>query len=255
MPTPDLTFTPPSDAELAAAVRGQSLSDPRTVDRLLALWATYALLKNLPSYEYDRERAAFIHPNGRALRDNVVRGNLQRVANGIGRERMGALTRALQRGDLSLASWHRQMSDAGNDAYLLAALIALGGLTMVSSTPFVFWPPAYAQMDFQQDKLRGFAIELQADWEKTRVDAYGRGIMYGAAMYGIFVNSGTTIYELLGYDQERRVLGAAEHCADCVGYASVGWRPIGSTPAIGDSRCMSHCHCYKVYRKKPSRGG
>jgi hypothetical protein len=46
--------------------------------------------------------------------------------------------------------------------------------------------------------------------------------MYGAAVYGLFSNSNRFLMEVLGFNQERRVLAAAEHCTDCVGYASCG---------------------------------
>lgn len=44
--------------------------------------------------------------------------------------------------------------------------------------------------------------------------------------------------------EERRRLNPAEHCRDCVRWASMSWRPMGELPAPGEqSACGSHCRC------------
>lgn len=44
--------------------------------------------------------------------------------------------------------------------------------------------------------------------------------------------------------EERRLLGVAEHCVDCVGYAAQGWQPMGTLPVPGErSRCNGRCRC------------
>lgn len=51
-----------------------------------------------------------------------------------------------------------------------------------------------------------------------------------------------------GFVAEQRFLNPAEHCPDCVYYASLGAVPIGTTPPIGrGSICGSNCACNKVY--------
>lgn len=51
-----------------------------------------------------------------------------------------------------------------------------------------------------------------------------------------------------GAAEERRVLGVADHCPDCIAYASLGWQPIGSLPRTTASRCRVHCKCRFEYR-------
>ena len=44
--------------------------------------------------------------------------------------------------------------------------------------------------------------------------------------------------------EERRRLGVAENCRDCVGYAALSWQPIGGLPLPGQgSICGTHCRC------------
>jgi hypothetical protein len=47
-----------------------------------------------------------------------------------------------------------------------------------------------------------------------------------------------------GFTEERRVLQPAEHCEDCISWASQGWQPLGSLPAPGErSVCGNYCQC------------
>lgn len=249
MPTPDLAFTPPNDGDIAADVR-QSLARVETIGRVMALWGKYAALKDLPRYPLDPQTGQFVQPNGRLLPFAVLRTNVQRLANGVGRGELGEMTKRLQRGTVPLEEWHSTMRDTSRDAYLAAVLVALGGISRLNSTPSLVWEEVYRLAEFQEQKLRDMAVELQEDWEGKSTAAYGRAIMYGAAVYGVFGNSGRFLMRALGFNEERRVLAAAEHCADCVGYASVGWRPIGSLPAIGNSKCLSHCKCHFLFRRQ-----
>lgn len=44
--------------------------------------------------------------------------------------------------------------------------------------------------------------------------------------------------------EERRTLHARESCQDCIGYAAMGWQPLGVLPMIGQrSRCNAYCRC------------
>lgn len=43
------------------------------------------------------------------------------------------------------------------------------------------------------------------------------------------------------------VLGAAEHCGDCIEEAGEGWRPLGDLsryPGDGQTACLSNCKCH-----------
>lgn len=52
-----------------------------------------------------------------------------------------------------------------------------------------------------------------------------------------------------GLTESRRILNPADHCADCVRFAGLGWQPIGFLPLPGDnSECRSNCRCGIQYR-------
>jgi hypothetical protein len=63
------------------------------------------------------------------------------------------------------------------------------------------------------------------------------------------VNRGSVMSTNIG-KLERRVLGhpRTEHCSDCPPLAAMGWQPIGTLPAIGDSECKQLCLCHFEYQ-------
>lgn len=52
---------------------------------------------------------------------------------------------------------------------------------------------------------------------------------------------------------ERRILGDANHCQDCIDYYNQGYQLAGVLPRPGeDCKCQSHCRCSIVSRDVPS---
>ena len=64
----------------------------------------------------------------------------------------------------------------------------------------------------------------------------------------LYNNAGRETYHLFernamrnsGYDEERRVLGQADHCDECVSESAAGWRPIGQMIPIGQRICKTN---------------
>ncbi len=55
--------------------------------------------------------------------------------------------------------------------------------------------------------------------------------------------------------EERRVLGRpkTEHCHDCPPLAALGWQPLGTLPALGDTECGNLCLCHFEFRDKDGK--
>lgn len=48
---------------------------------------------------------------------------------------------------------------------------------------------------------------------------------------------------------ERRILGDANHCQDCLNYYELGWQPRGSLPVPSEAcACRNHCRCSLISR-------
>lgn len=91
-------------------------------------------------------------------------------------------------------------------------------------------------------------FERFAKQAQTGKNTPARAGMYAEAGRGTFEDVRSDVAKAAGNTEERRVLGVADHCSDCVVEAAKGWQPIGSLRAIGDSLCKTHCHCKKEFR-------
>ncbi len=91
-------------------------------------------------------------------------------------------------------------------------------------------------------------FERFAKQAQTGKNTLARAGMYAEAGRGTFEDVRSDVAKAQGKTEERRVLGVADHCSDCVVEAAKGWQPIGSLRAIGDSLCKTNCHCRKEYR-------
>ncbi len=79
----------------------------------------------------------------------------------------------------------------------------------------------------------------------ARAEQYGSSV-WGAAQE---VARAQVIRERV-WIEERRVHGMLKDdmCSICREAVAMGWQPIGTLPAIGDSECLSSCHCYFKWR-------
>lgn len=61
-------------------------------------------------------------------------------------------------------------------------------------------------------------------------------------------------YRQAGWVWEKRNTSIAEHCGDCVYYASLGWQSIGTLPSVATrSACLANCKCFFEFSKSITR--
>jgi hypothetical protein len=123
------------------------------------------------------------------------------------------------------------------------AMGGFGGLTQDE------WTIIALDLRRQDDYLFGFARAIDStpgQWFNERIVPRAR--MYVEASRRTYEDAIRREKRRNGFDQERRMLGVAEHCDSCLTYAEMNWQPIGTLPPIGDSECRSSCHCMFVYR-------
>jgi len=160
--------------------------------------------------------------------------------------RMDLLTQKLIDGDITLASWQRGMMDNIKLSHTAATAASRGGWAAVSQSD---WGAAGQMIRGQYDYLRNFAAQIADGTQPLDGRSLVRAGMYGDASRGTFEEQRRRGEILIGMEEERRVLGAADHCDDCLDAADEGWQPIGTLPAIGDSVCHTNCHCAFEYRR------
>jgi hypothetical protein len=153
--------------------------------------------------------------------------------------------RALVSGVRTLAGWFTHALQGLTYRHYAGALALTGGET----------PPAESldQLDDDIDRQGGLLVRFRNALVEGTV-ATGKAVVaragsYGGAIWGVATNAYRKTMQALRRQFERRVLGDVEaHCHECPHLARLGWRVIGSLPAIGATICSLGCHCWFEYK-------
>jgi hypothetical protein len=160
---------------------------------------------------------------------------------------LSALAESLKAGEISLSQWESSMRDYLREQYTVGMILTKGGRDNITQADWGYMGSALKK---QYNYLGGFARDIANDpqaWLSGRLDY--RMNLYKESAYTALEDFNRREHRLAGYDEERRVLGQADHCDDCLDAAAQGWQPIGTLPAIGDSVCIVNCKCEFEYRK------
>ena len=159
---------------------------------------------------------------------------------------LALLAQSLIGGQVTVAEWELQMREYIRVIHTEAAALACGGWENVTPS---MWGYVGSLIKKQYAYLHQFALDIQADpayWLNGRLLV--RMEMYKRAEWGTFEAVLQRLALMSGKTEERRVLGVADHCDDCLSAAGQGWQPIGTLPPIGNSQCKTNCHCTFDYR-------
>ncbi len=150
-------------------------------------------------------------------------------------------------GKISIAEWQVESMELISDMHAFSAAQSAGGWANMTQAD---WGFAGSLIKKQYEFLDGFAADLETN---SRAWLNGRGFMrvdlYEQAARGTQEEMGRRFMSFRGWDEERRVLGEADHCNGCLDQAALGWQPIGTLDPIGAEECRTHCACRYEYRR------
>lgn len=176
---------------------------------------------------------------GRIVSNQQVRAALDAVILSAKQETRD-LSKQLLDGKLTLVEWQEQMAFNLKMQALASAALAKGGWAQMTASDF---GRVGAELKKQYAYLQRFALDIQNGKISFDGRILTRADLYTERARGTFEDVRREMARQAGFDRERRVLGIADHCPDCLDAAARGWQEIGTLPAIGDSVCRQHCHC------------
>lgn len=183
---------------------------------------------------------------GRFVPQSEIRNALENLIDQSGLN-MNALTQSLQDGKISLADWQTGMMREIKLTHTASAALANGGWGQMTQAD---WGATGQLIREQYAYLRNFAKEIADGTQPLDGRMLVRADMYADAGNGTFWEIDKRSHLQDGYDIGRRVLeSGADHCDDCLEYASEGWMPIDDIPEIGNSQCLTRCRCEIEYRR------
>lgn len=195
-------------------------------------------------YRWDKNSLRYIDQRGRFVKSADVRKALSDVVN-ANKRTIRSLARQLNNGTIGVQQWQASMETAVRDLHLSATAAGKGGFGQMTQRDYGL---AGQRIQFHFAKLDGFARDVEAG----RISAgrvVARAELYARAGVGVYENARREAARGV-MTEEKRFLGAAEHCADCVAAAAMGWQPLGTLPRIGQSLCMASCRCSFGFRKQ-----
>jgi hypothetical protein len=132
------------------------------------------------------------------------------------------------------------------EAYIRQYVVGRGGREQMTSSD---WGRVGGMLRDQYRHLDAFVDDMGT---LSEGQIASRARMYINSQREAFERSNSAVQLDAGKTQELWVLGAAEHCDDCVALAAMGWTEIGghgTVPGAGDTACLTNCQCHLEYRK------
>jgi len=181
---------------------------------------------------------------GKFVSAKAVRSAVDQVID-VESGKLRELASKFTQGKISFAEWQLQSMAQIKALHVSMALAANGGINSTSPSDLGYIGNLIKQ---QYQFFRNMAKDIRQ----------GRQALDGTllARVGLYAQSARRTYEQVvkraakngGAEEERRLLGAADHCAACAGEARKSWQAIGTLLMIGDTPCRGNCRCRFDYR-------
>lgn len=127
----------------------------------------------------------------------------------------------------------------------LAATLALRGPEELAAEDRAAFSRAVAG---QEVYLKAFEAAVRDGSQPPDGTLGARAAMYGHAAWSVAWDVARSDALAGGMTEEASILGAAEHCPECVREADRGFVPIGTLVAIGQRECRVGCRCRYEFR-------
>lgn len=197
-----------------------------------------------PDLFWDAAQRRYRDAGGRFVAESAVRNALEDVTRASAAS-MRRLSEQLQAGEITVAQWQTRMAAEVKTMHVVSATVAHGGKAQMGHSDYG-WTGSVIKEQYRY--LRRFAADIES----------GRQPLAGvAARAELYAHAGRQTYERMrardhaatGYDQERNVLGPAEHCPGCLLATSSGWVLIGTLTPPGSRECRVRCRCSLQFRR------
>jgi hypothetical protein len=196
------------------------------------------------AWSYDRNTGRYRDERGKFLSQasvqKLVDGRIDKLEASLKR-----FTRMLSNGSITLDQWQGSVREAIKAAHIQAAIIGHGDKAGMGSAEY---GRVGQRLRLEYDFLANFASDLlggrvSAPLSMARVSLYAKSVR---SSYWL----GTELQrQKQGYSLMRRVLDdQAQHCGDCLAFATRGIVPLGSVPLPGQRcACGARCKCRVEY--------
>jgi hypothetical protein len=202
-------------------------------------------IEQLSQYVYNpKSRRYKIRATGRYISAKQVRGAVDSVIDAQ-TSKIRTIAQSLVEGRISLATFQIMTGATVKETHVMMAAAAAGGINGLSASDLGYIGNL---VKAQYTYLRGMTKDIYSGSQALDGSLVARVALYTQAARGSYEEMSRREASQAGITEERRILGPADHCQDCVSQARKGWQPAGVLNPIGDSQCMANCHCTFDFR-------
>lgn len=204
--------------------------------------------ETLPGYRYEDGRY-ISNVTGRPVPRRELMRILSQYVDGA-EQQLGDLTEAFHAGEIAPAVWMLMFATLVRRYNTNLRSLGAGGYDSMDSED---WLAVDATVRDDNNRLPVFAAAILAG-ELSIAAALSRARMYAGTARIQYWEAERRRKGPVGGGQmlEKRSLGIAEHCSDCIGYHHDGWQMAGTLPVPGTgSQCLSNCKCSMEWREVP----
>jgi hypothetical protein len=208
-----------------------------------------AILKSslTPEYAFNSNAARYIDvKSGRFVPANTVRDAINQVITKTETSFKEAAQKLVDR-QSSVKEFQATMTGNIKTLALATSIAAKGGFANMTPADY---GRVGAEVKQQYQFLQNFCNELANGKQGLDGRVVTRAAMYAQASWAISQEIARRNLEDSAREiEEKRVLGIADHCRNCLDDAAAGWQPLGTLPKIGNSLCRVRCRCHFEFRK------
>ncbi len=197
-------------------------------------------------WSYDPLSGRYRRPNGQFMSQKAVQTLVDGRVKSLGKE-LNRITRMLIDGNITLDQWQGSVREALKLSHIQATVLGRGGRSGMGAREYgVIGQKLRAEYNY----LQRFAGDIMAGRVSAPM-ALARVQLYAESVRSSYWQGSAIRQQQQGYSMMRRVLDPqAAHCDDCLRYAAMGLRPIGSLPLPAQRcACRANCKCSIEYKR------
>jgi len=200
----------------------------------------------LDNITWDERRQRYLTASGKVVTPEQVRKLIDNLVE-VSSARLRDWAIQMRYGKLSVPKWQLLTAREVKNLHLATSVIANGGRGQVTQS---LWGKLGAQVKFQYEHLRDFALAVPRKIEDRSGAIPPRAEMYGKSAIGTYENTTLERNKRFGLSIARRSTGhGSESCDDCLEQEDIGWQDINDVKKIGDSQCGARCNCVIEYEE------
>jgi hypothetical protein len=202
-----------------------------------------------PTFAFDSSSQRFRYTSGARNGEYVSQAKIKDI---VDREYirsqkavLGAIGDRLISGELELADWEVEVSQALKTLHINSYTLGKGGIERLTPRDY---GTIGAKVKREYAYLRNFTNDV-ATGEMSIAQFQNRLSMYADTAFSTYQQARVISHRSDGFEWYRNIRNASESCSECISISAQGWQQVGTLVAIGARKCKGGDRCNWEFAK------